>query len=132
MEHGFVEVLSLESLVHPGSRSKELEGDGNQDISAAVTSGRLAQAGPPKAPRPRDLRPLQGTAGVEIVIVLVPVDSHQQTHDTAIRVLNDPRLHIAAIEASVEHPGQVMRRLDYEHLEVKANPLAPFVVREEP
>jgi hypothetical protein len=68
------ESVSLGGLLHPGNRPEDLEGADNQDIVAAVILTGLTQAHPAEAPGPRDCKCPHCPLGVEVTVVLAPVD----------------------------------------------------------
>jgi hypothetical protein len=64
----------LDSLQQPGNRPEEFEGTENQAIVAAMIRADLAQADHPEASGPRDRKRLHNPVGVEVAVVLAPVD----------------------------------------------------------
>jgi hypothetical protein len=116
----------LDGLLQPGKHIEDFDRTENQAIFVEVIQAGLAQADSVEAPEPRDRQRRHGKGVVEFVVVLAPVDF--RSRGPVVRALDCLALKVKIIQAHIMRPERVVRWRDPDPIEIKANPLACFVL----
>jgi hypothetical protein len=118
--------IRLDIFLQPGKQAENLEGVDKDVIVAGRIGSGLAQVDHPKTPGRRDRKCLHNLCVIEVAVVLAPVDF--RAGRPVVLALDCPALQMTPIQLLVPCMDYLGHWLDPDGLEVKANPLARFVL----